>query len=237
MISIRELARLTGLSSRTLRHYEQIGLCQPQGRTPAGYRLYGPEALERIRMILQLQSCGLSLGRIRMLLEGGVSPLALVLEQRSRLETQIASLQNLHARLSQLAAVLHSAGSPATAETLQIIEVMVMLKNHLDAQEHLALEAIHHRLGEARLKEAHDELNSLVREMATLHAAGASVSESRVVSAAKRLRGLLAEFTEGSRELQTTLLAAHEAFWGHAGEPVSRELASYLARALADQAS
>jgi DNA-binding transcriptional MerR regulator len=53
-----ELSRQAGVSADTLRHYERRGLLQKPPRRPNGYRVYGPESLERVRLIQR----GLSLG-------------------------------------------------------------------------------------------------------------------------------------------------------------------------------
>jgi DNA-binding transcriptional MerR regulator len=46
------VARLSGVSVRTLHHYDRIGLLSPSARSPAGYRLYGPGDLHRLRQVL-----------------------------------------------------------------------------------------------------------------------------------------------------------------------------------------
>ncbi len=50
--TVRQLARLTGVTVRTLHHYDQIGLLRPGARTAAGYRLYGQQDLLRLQQIL-----------------------------------------------------------------------------------------------------------------------------------------------------------------------------------------
>ncbi|MFQ5748021.1 MAG: MerR family transcriptional regulator [Planctomycetota bacterium] len=61
---IAELARQAGISSRTLRYYGELGLVRPEGRGAGGRRLYGPEALERVRFIRRLKNLGLTLMEI-----------------------------------------------------------------------------------------------------------------------------------------------------------------------------
>jgi DNA-binding transcriptional MerR regulator len=50
--TVGEVAELSGVSVRTLHHYHEIGLLAPTVRSPAGYRLYSPEDLRRLRQIL-----------------------------------------------------------------------------------------------------------------------------------------------------------------------------------------
>lgn len=60
----RACARL-GLSPRTLRYYEELGLLPGVRRRAGGRRVYGPDALERLRFIQRLKALGLSLAEIR----------------------------------------------------------------------------------------------------------------------------------------------------------------------------
>ena len=68
--TIGELAGSTGLTVRTLHHYDRIGLLQPTDRSPSGYRLYGSEDVQRLYRILALRQLGLSLKDIDAALAG-----------------------------------------------------------------------------------------------------------------------------------------------------------------------
>jgi DNA-binding transcriptional MerR regulator len=62
-------AELTGVSVRTLHHYDQIGLLQPTRRNPAGYRLYSADDLERLQRIVFYRELGFELADIAGILE------------------------------------------------------------------------------------------------------------------------------------------------------------------------
>jgi MerR family transcriptional regulator, thiopeptide resistance regulator len=62
--TIGDLARLAGVSVRTLHHYDEIGLLVPSGRSDAGYRLYSGENLARLRQILFYRELDFSLEAI-----------------------------------------------------------------------------------------------------------------------------------------------------------------------------
>ncbi len=70
----RELARVgavaerLGVSPRTVKYYEELGLVQPEARSPGGFRLYGEEEVERLERILRMKGIGYSLATIRELL-------------------------------------------------------------------------------------------------------------------------------------------------------------------------
>lgn len=66
---IGEVADEVGLSLRTIRYYEEIGLVEPSGRTEGGFRLYTDSDLERLRLVKALKPVGMSLETIAELLE------------------------------------------------------------------------------------------------------------------------------------------------------------------------
>lgn len=69
MKTVKQVSRLTGVSVRTLHHYDAIGLLSPTQVTQAGYRLYDEAALERLCMILVYRELGLHLQEIRKILD------------------------------------------------------------------------------------------------------------------------------------------------------------------------
>ena len=64
MWAIAEVCERTGLSPRTVRYYEEIGLLSGVRRSEAGRRVYGPDDVERLRFITRLKALGLSLKEI-----------------------------------------------------------------------------------------------------------------------------------------------------------------------------
>lgn len=97
---IGELARAGGVTPDTLRYYERLGLLPRAPRTAAGYRMYSPAALERLRFIKEAQALGLSLREVRELVtfsaDGGRRRCRRV---HDLLTTKLADLD---ARLAQL---------------------------------------------------------------------------------------------------------------------------------------
>lgn len=94
--SVRELARLAGVSVRTLHHYDQIGLLTPSTRTAAGYRQYGSDDLMRLQQILFFKELDVPLGEIRAILDDPQ------FDQREALENHRRLLHLRAERLAQL---------------------------------------------------------------------------------------------------------------------------------------
>lgn len=68
--TVQELARLSGVTVRTLHHYDQIGLLRPASRTDAGYRLYDVQQVDRLQQILFLRELDFPLEEIASSLDG-----------------------------------------------------------------------------------------------------------------------------------------------------------------------
>lgn len=66
---IGEVADTVGLSLRTIRYYEEIGLVAPSGRTEGGFRLYTDSDIERLHLVKALKPIGMSLETMGRLLE------------------------------------------------------------------------------------------------------------------------------------------------------------------------
>lgn len=101
-LTISKLAGEVGTSSDTLRYYERIGLLSEPERSPAGYRLYGAEAVDQVRFIKRAQRFGLRLEEIGELLairERGLCPCGrtrrMLEEKVARLTEEMAALQRL----------------------------------------------------------------------------------------------------------------------------------------------
>ena len=99
--SIQEIARLTGTTSRTLRHYGDVGLLEPSRIGSNGYRYYDEASLVRLQRVLLLRELGLGLPAIGEVLSGEMdAPAALgahlewLRREQSRLTRQIASVES-----------------------------------------------------------------------------------------------------------------------------------------------
>jgi MerR family transcriptional regulator, thiopeptide resistance regulator len=115
-MDIAEVARLTGLTARALRFYEARGLVAPL-RTASGRRIYGQVELARLHQLLALKRAGLSLARIRQLLDGRPFDL------RGLVAVQLEAVTRQQQALAEPGAVLRTIlsridrGEPIDAET------------------------------------------------------------------------------------------------------------------------
>jgi DNA-binding transcriptional MerR regulator len=108
-LHIGEVAKLLGITPKTIRHYHKVGLLTEPQRTESGYRLYTASALLRLQRIRRLQALGLSLKQIKTLLGehvvGQESSLRDVLQSLlEELSTEITSLEEQRERIRMLLA-------------------------------------------------------------------------------------------------------------------------------------
>lgn len=96
MLTVNEVSKLTGVSVRSLHHYDAIGLLKPAKVTEAGYRLYGDDELKRLQNILLFRELQFSLKQIRIILDSPEFDQQEALAQQIRLlELQLKHTQEL----------------------------------------------------------------------------------------------------------------------------------------------
>ncbi len=94
--TVRQLAKLAGVTVRTLHHYDQIGLLRPGARTAAGYRLYGELDVLRLQQILLFREMDVPLDQIREILDDPQFDLVQALRgHRQTLQARAARLETL----------------------------------------------------------------------------------------------------------------------------------------------
>ena len=124
LLRINEVAAETGLTSRAIRYYEEIGLLEPAARSDGDYRLYDASDLDRLQFIRSLRDdAGFSLAQIGQLLEDDAARernreryrqtgdpaerRALIVDARERVDRQIEILEAKARRLAEMIEEAH----------------------------------------------------------------------------------------------------------------------------------
>lgn len=100
---IGELARRTGLTVKTIRFYSDRGIVSPAGRTPAGYRLYGADAVARLALVRTLRELGLDLPTVREVVDREIPLRDVAAAHAEALAVRIRVLSLRHAVLTAVA--------------------------------------------------------------------------------------------------------------------------------------
>ncbi len=131
-LKVGELARASGLSIRTVRYYDQIGLLTPSRRSPAGHRLYNDSDVRRLYRVCLLRRAGLPLAEIGQALdEPGWDLHQAMLAHLELLDHQQAVGSALRRRLAAMLSATGIEGVPTTAQLLETMEDMTMLDDTL----------------------------------------------------------------------------------------------------------
>ncbi|MFF7949857.1 MerR family transcriptional regulator [Streptomyces griseorubiginosus] len=115
LYSIGELARLTGLTVKTIRFYSDHGIVAPTDRTPAGYRLYSIDAVARLDLVRTLRELGLDLPTIRKIVD---RELSLPEVASARAEALAVQIRVLRLRRAVLTAVAERGATPEETELM-----------------------------------------------------------------------------------------------------------------------
>ena len=230
---VGELARRTGLTVRTLHHYDQIGLLSPSLRTAAGHRLYGEVDVSRLQQVVSLRSLGLPLEEIRELLDRGASPLEVVRMHAGRLREQIQSQQRLLDRLDALADGLSQAEEVSADELLNTIEVMTMYEKYYTPEQMEQLRARGEALGPEGMRQAESDWQTLMDEVRAEMQKGTDPSDPRVQALARRWGELVHAFTGGDPGISQAVKKVWQQEENIQGIDTSevRAMGEYIARA------
>ena len=103
---VGQLAELTGLTVRTLHHYDDVGLLSPSRRSGAGYRLYAGDDVTRLYEILALRQLGLSLEQISDAVNGTTSLEEMLVAHADHVDAQLVAMQRLQTHMATVLATV-----------------------------------------------------------------------------------------------------------------------------------
>lgn len=129
--TVGTVARLAGVTVRTLHHYDQIGLLKPSGRSEAGYRRYADEDVERLQHILFYRELGFGLDEINEVMTDGGDAIGHLRRQRSMLRDRIG-------RLERMVAAVEKAMEARTMDIRLTPEERLEVFGDFDPDEHRA---------------------------------------------------------------------------------------------------
>jgi methyltransferase (TIGR00027 family) len=150
LMKIGALSRQTGLTVRTLHHYDAMGLLGPSHRSESGYRLYTEADVIRLHRIQTLKQMGCSLAEIKQALDGpDCSGQDMVSRQVQALREQQRQLAALLDRLERLQRKMDLGGQAAVSDWLAVLEMMMLQEKHLTPQEMAQLQTVEDKAGAA----------------------------------------------------------------------------------------
>jgi DNA-binding transcriptional MerR regulator len=136
LLKVGELAKRSGLTVRTLHHYDSIGLLRPSGRSDGGYRLYNPDDVARLHGIQALRGLGLPLEEIGQLLgDGGTAMPGIIDRQLQALDEQIEQASRLRQHLRFVQDKFAHGDQPMLDDWLLTLSLMSTCGRHFSPDE------------------------------------------------------------------------------------------------------
>lgn len=237
LMKVGRLAARTGLSVRTLHHYDEIGLLHPARRTPSGHRLYGEAQVRRLQQIASLRQLGLSLDEIRGFLEGdGLSLGETLGMQIERLQEDIRAKERLVTLLVGLKERVDGEAEVSVEEVTRAIAGTVAVERYFSPEQLERLSLRRDEVGERRMQSAQREWAQLFEAYGEAMDAGLDPGSAEVQALARRSRALIEEFTGGDPEIRASLGRMYaqegaEAVMARQGMAVKPGLWEYMGRA------
>jgi MerR family transcriptional regulator, thiopeptide resistance regulator len=229
---IGELAAATGLTVRTLHHYDEIGLLVPSERTQAGYRLYGEHDVRRLYEIRALRDLGIPLSEIPDALDGDVR--ATLARHLQRVEQDLQRQRRLQSLLQRIL----DAGETASGENyMEAIEAMTMFEKYYTADQLEQIDERRRSFSDEEQDQFHRDWDELIAAAKAEKAKGTDPSDPRMQDIATRWRELIDLFTGGDEAILGGLKTM---FQEEGPEKASRgaldsELMAYVGEAIAKQ--
>jgi DNA-binding transcriptional MerR regulator len=210
-LQVGELARRTGLTVRTLHHYDELGLLKPSLRTEAGYRLYTPADVARLQQVLSLRQLGFALEEICDCLDRpGFAPLEVIRLHVARLREQIELQRKLCERLEALAELFRTAEEVSADGFLQTIQVMTMIEKYYTPEQLAQFDARAKEVGQEAIDQAPQQWDDLFTAVTAEMEAGTDPADPKAQELAKRWLALVTLFTGGDPGIYNSLRSMYE---------------------------
>lgn len=231
---IGELAAVTGVTVRTLHHYDDLGVLVPSERSAAGHRLYAGPDVQRLYAVLALRQIGLPLEEIRVALDGGFDLRNAIARQLDRIEAQLHYTHELRARLGRLLRALETVERPSSEELIDTMEVMNRMDKYYTPEQQADLEERRKQLGDEGMERAQNEWAEVIEGMEAERARGTDVTDPRVQQLVGRWQNLIEQFTRGDEGIRKSLQIMYEQEGPEAASRgmVDQELMAYAHRAI-----
>ncbi|MFC6085783.1 MerR family transcriptional regulator [Sphaerisporangium aureirubrum] len=221
--SIGELAKASGLTVRTLHHYDEIGLLSAGERTAAGHRRYTGRDLRRLYRVRALRALGLSLEEVSHALAGPADDLAgmrdLLAAQLRDLDAHAVRIQVLKERIHGLLGQIDAASMPDPEDFMATLERMSMFENYFTPEQQQELAERREALGPEAIEAAKREWAGLVNELLSHVAAGTPVDDPQARTLVERWDAVAQPFhrSEGTK-------VAAQRMWDENSAALSRAL-------------
>jgi MerR family transcriptional regulator, thiopeptide resistance regulator len=221
--SVGELARATGLTVRTLHHYDDIGLVRASERTTAGHRRYTPADVRRLYRVRALRGLGLSLADVATALDRTADDDLTTLRellgaQLAELAARADRISALRQQIGELLAQLADSTLPDADTFMKTLELASIGESYFTQEQRDSLRRRSAELGREAVEKLRTEALALLTEVGRHQQAGTPVDDPRVRELTERIDEIGTSFHGADMQV----VAAANRMWADNGAEISR---------------
>jgi MerR family transcriptional regulator, thiopeptide resistance regulator len=195
---VGELSKLTGLTIRTLHHYDEIGLLCPRFHTDAGHRLYSEADIGKLQQIMSFKELGYSLDGIKELFENPeYNPKEVLQMQLKGLKEEIKLKEELKQQLQELSEVFDSWQKPTLEQFIKAIELIRNQSKYFTQEQRIKMKKHYYKLNTTEANELTNNWSQLISQFQSEMDKDTPIDSPRVIELAKRWQGGINLFTGG----------------------------------------
>lgn len=231
---VGEISKQTGLSVRTLHHYDTIGLLSPSKHSESGHRLYTSQDIVRLQQIASLRNLGFSLDDISdILYKKGLSLFEVVQIHSEKLKERIDIEQQLLCKLESIAQMLKSHDMVTADSLIQTIEVINMTEKYPFTEEQIdKIKKQGELLGTEKIKAVENEWPQLIAKVRSEMEKSTPPTSDEVRRLAKQWKELVGMFTGGDPKIHATLSKRYSEANCGAQFGIDLEMLEYITEAM-----
>jgi len=207
--AVKQLAKMAGVSVRTLHHYDQIGLLKPSARTAASYRQYGEKDLLRLQQILFFSELDFSLSEIKKIVDrSGFDQVTALENHRTLLQERVKRLHRLVKTIDKTIQKLSEEKMEMTDEELyagftkeQIAEIQREVRERYDPAIVKESQARVRQMSREQLQKVKQAGDEIPRALAALMDGVAKPDDARVQALIARHHAWVGQFYTVSPEM------------------------------------
>lgn len=195
---VGELSKLTGLTIRSLHHYDEIGLLRPMFHTDSGHRLYTESDIVKLQQIMSLKQLDFSLDEIKEFLQNPqYDPKDVIEMQLKRLNQEIKLKEELKNQLQELWEVFQLLKEPTFTQFVNSIELIKNQNKYFTKEQRTNIRKYYDKLNNAEASKAADTWIQLISSLQYEMNNGTPIDNPKVIELAEKWQEGINFFTGG----------------------------------------
>jgi DNA-binding transcriptional MerR regulator len=206
MFKIGEVAKKTGVSVRSLRHYDSIGLLAPSFHSEARYRLYSKSDLIQLQKVVSLKQMGFSLQAIKTILRDDAISLQKTMQMHLiYIQEKLAQQQQIYQQIKHVCDLINARKKVSIDTICQTVESIKMLEKYYSQEQLEALKKRSFHLDEKKAQEYDDAWYEIFDGLSSFQKQGIAAYDSKTKPFVIKAQKMLALFTQGDVGIEQSL--------------------------------